>query len=330
MSTSKLQEQTKARLRILFRGYNFVENYRPKWLRNPKTKYALELDFWLPDLALAIEVQGRQHIDFIPHFHGTIENYQAQLERDQLKKDICVKRGVFLYEVFSVDDIDNLIDSIQAGHNPELGFVLLKKNTTIKALSYYAARMYREMRKAKPNHVFLGATSSKVASLAARYNIPIKSIEPDFFITRMAIGHSTKPTIEIKMIDSEGKTQRKYWAVIMSVDGNIAQIKWLHSWGGRKETVASFDLLTDSEVEPQGDYHWLLKPETLRRAISNPNSAIYKAAADIFLNRAGLDWQPKEDGHRHKDTVVPIQDWGKAKRNKVFITGKESTNSEAY
>lgn len=72
MPTSELQESTKKHLQLLLRGFHFVENYRPQWLTNPQTGYPLELDFWLPDAEIGIEVQGIQHLEFTPFFHSTL------------------------------------------------------------------------------------------------------------------------------------------------------------------------------------------------------------------------------------------------------------------
>jgi hypothetical protein len=59
-------------------------NYRPNWLKNPKTGRNLELDFYLEKKKIAVEVQG--------FHHKTI--YQE--EKDKIKEDICKERGIRL------------------------------------------------------------------------------------------------------------------------------------------------------------------------------------------------------------------------------------------
>ena len=77
-------------------GYK-ASKQRPKWLRNPKTGYPLELDYYIPELKIAFEVQGRQHYKAIDHWGG-VENFQQVQERDQQKRTLCFMKGVTLYE----------------------------------------------------------------------------------------------------------------------------------------------------------------------------------------------------------------------------------------
>ena len=77
-------------------GYK-ASKIRPKWLRNPKTGYPLELDFYIPELKIAFEVQGRQHYEPVD-FWGGEEAFQGVRERDQQKRNQCFMMGVILYE----------------------------------------------------------------------------------------------------------------------------------------------------------------------------------------------------------------------------------------
>ena len=47
----------------------------------------LYLDIWVPQLSLAIEVHGRQHDEFVGHFHGSASSYRAAKRRDSLKEE---------------------------------------------------------------------------------------------------------------------------------------------------------------------------------------------------------------------------------------------------
>jgi hypothetical protein len=49
----------------------------------------LFFDFHLPNLNIVVEVQGVQHTEFNPHFHGTAENFKAQKHRDRMKMEWC-------------------------------------------------------------------------------------------------------------------------------------------------------------------------------------------------------------------------------------------------
>ena len=69
-----------------------------KWIEN------LRLDFYIPDLNIAIEVQGEQHYMPINKFGG-YDNLQKTIDRDKLKKTLCEKNGVKLYYIKYDDDI---------------------------------------------------------------------------------------------------------------------------------------------------------------------------------------------------------------------------------
>lgn len=70
---------------VLTRRTYYCRNIRPDFMRNPETGRNLELDFWVPDLAMAFEVQGPHHYED-PH----------QQRLDVLKIELTTKRGVQL------------------------------------------------------------------------------------------------------------------------------------------------------------------------------------------------------------------------------------------
>lgn len=69
---------------------------RPKWLMNPLTKTPMELDCYNEKLQIAAEYQGYQHYEYPNIFHKTMHEFEKQLRRDQLKKEICAKANVML------------------------------------------------------------------------------------------------------------------------------------------------------------------------------------------------------------------------------------------
>lgn len=60
---------------------------------NPITKKQLPYDIEIVGRKLLIEIQGPQHFDFIEWFHGTIDNFEYQRYRDQVKKDYAERKG---------------------------------------------------------------------------------------------------------------------------------------------------------------------------------------------------------------------------------------------
>lgn len=87
---SKLQAIIGDALDFWFPDYGIIPNARPDWL------YGLELDFYIPSFGLAIEVQGRQHYFFCPEFHRSVDDFQAQRQRDQSKLRTCNASGIRL------------------------------------------------------------------------------------------------------------------------------------------------------------------------------------------------------------------------------------------
>ena len=116
MSTSKLQRETSRVLSEHFGGYNIRENTRPEWLQSDQGR--LELDFLIEELGIAIEVQGRQHYIYTPHFHGDMYGYTAALRRDRFKRTACVKYGIILFEISEASELPLLIKRIDM-HTPE-------------------------------------------------------------------------------------------------------------------------------------------------------------------------------------------------------------------
>lgn len=74
-------------------------NVRPGWLRNPITNRTLELDCYNEKLSLACEYQGRQHYEYVKHFHKNKGDLRGQISRDKCKARMCKKNGVDLIVV---------------------------------------------------------------------------------------------------------------------------------------------------------------------------------------------------------------------------------------
>lgn len=116
MSTSKLQRYVSKQLGIYLAEYDIYENTRPQWLSGR------ELDFYIPEINTAIEVQGNQHFQFTPHFHRTYDAFLDQRHRDMMKRIDCEERGIKLYEVCTETDADVLIiDLFEKHHNKRSG-----------------------------------------------------------------------------------------------------------------------------------------------------------------------------------------------------------------
>ena len=75
------------------------KSVRPAWLVNPNTNRRLEIDCYSQSLRLCVEIDGRQHSEFLPHFHKTYQRFQDMKERDLMKAVMIRKRGLKLIRV---------------------------------------------------------------------------------------------------------------------------------------------------------------------------------------------------------------------------------------
>lgn len=83
------------------------KSVRPDWLRNPvKGGRNLELDGFNENIptplgrGLAFEYDGRQHGEYIPHFHRNgVNDFKYQVKKDTYKDLKCKERGVMLVRI---------------------------------------------------------------------------------------------------------------------------------------------------------------------------------------------------------------------------------------
>lgn len=94
---SKGEKLLRKVLDFLYPDYVFHDNYRPRWLKR------LELDRYYPKLRLAFEYQGIQHYTPGSRWQKTIEDFDQQVDRDEMKKKLCEENQVVLVEVFCWD-----------------------------------------------------------------------------------------------------------------------------------------------------------------------------------------------------------------------------------
>ena len=94
---SKTEAECKIILEKLF-GVEFSK-VRPKFLKNDVTGKNLELDLYNPELNLCVEINGKQHYEYIPYFHNNKEAFFNQRYRDEMKKTKCRENGINYIEV---------------------------------------------------------------------------------------------------------------------------------------------------------------------------------------------------------------------------------------
>jgi len=72
---------------------------RPDFLKNPTTGRNLELDCYNHELRLAVEYNGIQHYRYPNKFHKSKEQFEKQLIRDDMKRLLCDRNGIYLITV---------------------------------------------------------------------------------------------------------------------------------------------------------------------------------------------------------------------------------------
>jgi len=101
MSRSKIQYEVGEKLVDKFALYNILEEW-------PIPNSRLSIDFFIPQLGIVIEVDGQQHNKFSKFFHGTIDNFMKQKERDKRKEDWCSINNLTLVRIVEPNQVENI------------------------------------------------------------------------------------------------------------------------------------------------------------------------------------------------------------------------------
>lgn len=101
LSKSRLQQELGLYLRENFPVEGILEEFTVPGSR-------MKLDFFIPDRKLAFEVNGAQHDEYTPVFHGQPGEmkFAKQKGRDIKKRQWCIDNGFELVEVYSEEDFD--------------------------------------------------------------------------------------------------------------------------------------------------------------------------------------------------------------------------------
>jgi len=74
-------------------GRPVEQNIRYDFLKNPLTKRNLEYDIYDPITKIAIEYNGIQHYQYPNPFHKTQEEFDYQVLKDNIKRELAFKNG---------------------------------------------------------------------------------------------------------------------------------------------------------------------------------------------------------------------------------------------
>jgi len=78
----------------------------------PCSGEGLHLDFFVPRKKVAIEVQGRQHHQFVEFFHGDKSGFKKQQQRDARKDEWCELNRIRLVKIDTGTKEENIIKLI--------------------------------------------------------------------------------------------------------------------------------------------------------------------------------------------------------------------------
>lgn len=97
-SLSKFQKAAKDFLRpYWFRDYTFEEM--------PVVGSRSRFDFYNATKRIVLEISGRQHKEFVPHFQKTRANFLSQVKRDLDKGEFCRINDITFIEVFDISEL---------------------------------------------------------------------------------------------------------------------------------------------------------------------------------------------------------------------------------
>lgn len=106
-SKSEVQSQLGRALREAMSGFDIYEEF-------PCVGTRLKIDFYVPTLGLAVEMDGRQHGEYVPRFHKSRRGFARSQDNDAHKEEWCRLNGIKLIRVVA-EDLDSIEDIIYEG-----------------------------------------------------------------------------------------------------------------------------------------------------------------------------------------------------------------------
>lgn len=107
-SRSNIQFRVKELLKEIWKNDIVYEEF-------PVYGSRLSLDFYNANLDVAIEVQGRQHTEFVPFFHGKNEAaFIDQLRRDRDKEHFCEINDIKLILIMEEEKKDFSLEFLKS------------------------------------------------------------------------------------------------------------------------------------------------------------------------------------------------------------------------
>lgn len=95
-----------------FLDENNIFYYREYSFKDLKDKRYLRFDFYIPKYNTLIEYDGQQHYKNITRFHKSLEDFEKQIHRDELKNEYAKKHNFNLIRIKYCDDVRNILENV--------------------------------------------------------------------------------------------------------------------------------------------------------------------------------------------------------------------------
>ena len=93
-------------------GLNFIIDRSTPFLKNSENTGSLRYDCYNEYLKLALEYNGKQHYEYIPHFHRNGEiDFINQQKKDKLKRKLSKENNIYLIEISYKDNKKEVIEN---------------------------------------------------------------------------------------------------------------------------------------------------------------------------------------------------------------------------
>lgn len=104
-NASKMHKEVFSALKEHFSFYTIEQEFKLEVYDEDGQRHTLFMDFFIKELSVAIECQGRQHFEQNAHFHAAEGAFKGQQSRDSMKKKWCDMNDIPLVEVRYDDKI---------------------------------------------------------------------------------------------------------------------------------------------------------------------------------------------------------------------------------
>lgn len=96
-TASKEHNRCRPLIKEIYGNYAIIEEVMLPGSSSKKS--CLYLDFYIPNLQIAVEVHGRQHYEYVPFFHKKYSNFLYSQKRDEDKMKWCELNDITLIEL---------------------------------------------------------------------------------------------------------------------------------------------------------------------------------------------------------------------------------------